>query len=43
MFLDTCVTLVNYPGEPHMQSIMKHKKLLRAILIYAGGMLALLF
>lgn len=43
MFLDCCVTLINYPGKPHMESIFEFKKLLMAIGIYMAGMLGLLF
>ena len=43
MMLDTCVTVVNYPGRPHMESLMEHKKLLLSVGIYFGGMVVLLF
>ncbi|CAL6068635.1 Cation-transporting_ATPase [Hexamita inflata] len=43
MFLDSCVTLVNYPGKPHMESIFEHKKLLMSVGAYLVGMFVLLF
>lgn len=43
MMLDTCVTVVNYPGRPHMESLLEHKKLLMSVGIYFGGLLVLLF
>ena len=43
MLLDTCVTLVNYPGKPHMENISANKWLMLSVLAYFLVTLAFIF
>ncbi|KAH0571546.1 Cation-transporting ATPase [Spironucleus salmonicida] len=43
LFLDACVTLVNFPGRPHMQAITEHRPVVLGICGYVIAMIALMF